>query len=71
MVRIYNARDVMEAQEIVDILKGYDISAFFQNSASGVVAHDISGFGLFGVDVFVDESDENKASKIISGSYEH
>lgn len=29
MVRIYNARDVLEAHEIIDILKGYDIPAFF------------------------------------------
>ena len=66
MVKVYNARDVMEAQEIVEILKENGVPAFFQDSSSGVAAHSISGFGLFGVDVFVDESDEEKASNILN-----
>ncbi len=68
MVRIYNARDVLEAQEIVGILKENGIPAFFQDSARGVAGHDVSGFGLFGVDVFIDEPDEEKALKILGES---
>ncbi|MBO5564177.1 MAG: DUF2007 domain-containing protein [Lachnospiraceae bacterium] len=65
MIRIYNARDALEAEEVVSILKENGIPAYYQDGAGGVVAHDVSGFGLFGVDVYVDDGDTERASQII------
>ena len=70
MIKIYNARDVLEAQEVVNILQKNGIPAYYQDGSGGVAAHDVSGFGLFGVDVFVGESDEEKASKILNDGVE-
>lgn len=65
MVKIYNARDVMEAQEIVNILRENGIPAYHLDGSGGVAAHDISGFGLYGVDVYVDDDDGEKARQVI------
>ena len=65
MIKAYNARDVMEAQEIVDFLKDNGIPAYYQDASGGVVGYTVPGFGLYGVDVYVDESDEERAAEII------
>lgn len=65
MVKAYNARDVLEAQEVVNLLKENGIPAYYQEGSGGVAAHTVSGFGVFGVDVYVDDSDEDKARQII------
>ena len=65
MFKVYNARDVLEAQEVVDILKENDIPAYYQDGSGGVAAHDMSGFGLYGVDVCVDDSDAEKAGQVL------
>ena len=65
MIKIYNARDVLEAEEVVGILKENGIPAYYQDGAGGVAAHDMSGFGLYGVDVYVDDSDAEKAGQVL------
>ena len=65
MTKIYNARDIMEAQEVVNILQENGIPAYYQDGSGGVAAHDVSGFGLYGVDVLVDDADAEKAEQVI------
>lgn len=65
MIKIYNARDVLEAEEVVRILKENGIPAYYQDGAGGVAAHDMSGFGLYGVDVYVDDSEAEKAGQVL------
>ena len=66
MVKIYNAENVVEAEAIVSLLKAIGIPAYHQNSSSGVATHSMSGFSLYGVDIFVDDADEEKAKKILT-----
>ena len=66
MVKIYNAENVVEAEAIVSLLKENGIPAYHQNSPGGVAAHSMSGFSLYGVDVFVDEADAEKAKRLLA-----
>ena len=66
MIRISNAENVVEAEEIVTLLKERGIPAYSQNASGGVAAHSMSGFSLYGVDVFVDEADAEKAKGLIA-----
>ena len=66
MVKIYNAENVVEAEAIVSLLKENGIPAYHQNSPGGVAAHSMSGFSLYGVDIFVDEADAEKAKKFLA-----
>ena len=65
MKKVYNALNVLEAAEVMIVLKEYGIPSYQQNAGAGVVAHDVSGFGLYGVDVFVNDSDSERALEII------
>ena len=66
MVKTYNAENVVEAEAIVSLLKENGIPAYHQNSPGGVAAHSMSGFSLYGVDIFVDEADAEKAKRVLS-----
>lgn len=66
MVKIYNAENVVEAEAIVSLLKENGIPAYHQNSPGGVAAHSMSGFSLYGVDIFVDEADAEKAKRLLT-----
>lgn len=66
MVKIYNAENVVEAEAIVSLLKENGIPAYHQNSPGGVAAHSMSGFSLYGVDIFVDEAYAEKAKKFLA-----
>ena len=54
----------IEAEEIVALLKENGIPAYHQNASGGATTHSMSGFGLYGVDIFVDEADAEKAKRI-------
>ena len=66
MIKIYNAQDAIEAEEIVALLKENGIPAYSQNASGGVAAHSMSGFSLYGVDIFVDEADAEKAKRLLA-----
>ena len=66
MTKIYNAHDAIEAEEIVELLKENGIPAYSQNASGGVAAHSMSGFSLYGVDIFVDEADAEKAKRLLA-----
>ena len=66
MTKVYNAQDAIEAEEIVALLKENGIPAYSQNASGGVAAHSMSGFSLYGVDIFVDEAYAEKAKKFLA-----
>ena len=70
MTKICNATNAIEAERLVAVLKDKEILAYYQDSTSGIAAHDTPGFGLFGVDIYVDDSDVESAKKIIEAIQE-
>lgn len=65
MKTIYNASDIIQANNVIALLKTHGISAYCQDSPNGIIAHGTPGFGAYGVDILVDDSDERKAISII------
>ena len=65
MKKIYNATDVIEAERVITVLKESGIPSYYQDSPHNVTAYGFKGFGLYGVDVFVNDADEEKAQSII------
>ncbi len=66
MLRIYNALNVIEAGLIIAVLKEHDISAYWQNAAGNVIAHEIHGFGIYGIDIYVDDENAEIAKEILN-----
>ena len=66
MRKIYNVPDAIQANNVIALLKSHGISACYQDSPSGVIAHETPGFGAYGVDILVNDFDERKALSIIS-----
>ena len=52
-VKFCNVHDIIEAERIIELLKENEIAAFSQESGDGVSVYGTVGFGLYGVDVFV------------------
>lgn len=63
--KIYNARDIVEAGKIIELLKEHGITAFSQEASANVAMHGMSGFGIYGVDVFVETNEAKKAMQIV------
>ena len=53
-VKFCNVHDIIEAERIIELLKENEIAAFSQESGDGVSVYGTVGFGLYGVDVFVE-----------------
>ena len=65
-VKIYNAQIILEALRIVNILEESGIKAYTVDAKDGITMHSMSGFGVYGVDVFIDEADEDEAMTILT-----
>lgn len=64
-MKIYNAKDIIEANRIVAYLRENGISAYCYDSNSGAHTHMVQGFGLFGVDIFADDREAERARKLM------
>ena len=64
-VKLCNVHDIIEAERMIELLKENGIAAFSQESGDGVSVYSTAGFGLYGVDVFVEEKNEEQARKFI------
>lgn len=64
-VKLCNVHDIIEAERIIELLKENEIAAFSQESGDGVSVYGTAGFGLYGVDVFVEAKNEEQAKKLI------
>ena len=65
MVKVYNAQNIIEAKRIVRILKENRISAFYRQALPAISTHSTYGFGLDGVDILVDDTDEARARTLL------
>ncbi len=63
--KVYNAKDIVEAGRIIEMLKEHGIAAYTQESGASVAMHDASGFGMYGVDVLVKTDEAQKALQMI------
>lgn len=66
-IKIYNARDVVEAGRLIELLNENGIAAFSQESGASVAMHGAAGFGIYGIDVLVRTDEAEKALQIIQG----
>ena len=63
--KIYNAQNIVETEQLVEMLKQNGIVAFSQEPGANVAMHVVSGFGIYGVDIFVKTDDAEKAVQLI------
>ena len=64
-VKLCNVHDIIEAERMIELLKENGIAAFSPESGDGVSVYSTAGFGLYGVDVFVEAKNEEQARKFI------
>ena len=64
-IKIYNAQNIVETEQIMEMLKQNGIVAFSQESGANVAMHGAPGFGIYGVDIFVKTDDAEKAAGVI------
>lgn len=65
MQKIYNAENIIEAEMLVEMLKENGIAAFTQEPSSSVAAYGVAGFGVYGVDIWAEADEAEKAVQII------
>ena len=63
--KIYNAQNIVETEQLVEMLKQNGIAAFSQEAGANVAMHGASGFGIYGVYIFVKTDDAEKAVQLI------
>lgn len=63
--KIYNAQNIVETEQLVEMLKQNGIAAFSQEAGANVAMHGAPGFGIYGVDIFVKTDDAEKAVQLI------
>lgn len=63
--KIYNAENIIEAEMLVEMLKENGIAAFTQEPSSSVAAYGVAGFGVYGVDIWAEADEAEKAVQII------
>ena len=64
-IKIYNAQNIVETEQLVEMLKQNGIVAFSQEAGANVAMHGAPGFGIYGVDIFVKTDDAEKAVQLI------
>ena len=63
--KIYNAQNIVETEQLVEMLKQNGIVAFSQEAGANVAMHGAPGFGIYGVDILVKTEDAEKAVQLI------
>ena len=66
--KIYNAKNIVEAGRIIELLKEQGIVAFSQEAGASVAMHGAPRFGMYGVDVLVEGDEAKKAIQIIEAA---
>lgn len=64
-IKIYNAQNIVETEQIMEMLKQNGIVAFSQESGANVAMHGAPGFGIYDVDIFVKTDDAEKAAELV------
>ena len=63
--RLCNVKDAVEAQLAIKILKDNGIAAYTQDAAPGAGMYTTSGFGLYGVDIYIEEKNAERAAELV------
>ena len=63
--KIYNAQNIVETEQLVEMLKQNGIAAFSQEAGANVAMHGAPRFGIYGVDIFVKTDDAEKTVQLI------
>ncbi len=66
MIKIYNAKDQIEANRLMAFLQAEEIACYTSESGSGEYMHITMGYSVFGVDIYVKEEDAVRAKEIIT-----
>ena len=66
-IKVYTAKDRLEAEMLIDVLKENDIPAYRQGIGSAGIMDIYGGNSTFGEDIFVNEKNVDKALELIKG----
>lgn len=64
-IKIYNAQNIVEAEQLVEMLKQNGIVAFSQEASANVAMYGVSGFAIYSVDIFAKTDDAEKALALL------
>ncbi len=62
-IKIYNAQNIIETEQLMEMLRQNGIMAFSQEASVNVAMHGAHGFGIYGMDIFVKTDDAENASR--------
>lgn len=65
LIKVYNAQNIVEAGQIIELLKENGIIAIEQEAGANVTMYGSTGFGLYGVDILVRSDCVKKALQAI------
>ena len=64
-IKIYNAQNIIETEQLMEMLRQNGIMAFSQEARANVAMHGAPGFGIYGMDIFVKTDDAENAVELI------
>ena len=64
-IKIYNAQNIIETEQLMEMLRQNGITAFSQEASTNVAMHGAPGFGIYGMDIFVKTDDAENAVELI------
>ena len=64
-IKIYNAQNIIETEQLMEMLRQNGIMAFSQEASANVAMHGAHGFGIYGMDIFVKTDDAENAVEVI------
>ncbi len=69
MVKIYNSGNVLETNQILELLKQEGIPAYKKDLGAGGYMTIATGTSFSGADIYVDESQEEKARELVESCF--
>ena len=64
-IKIYNAQNIIETEQLMEMLRQNGIMAFSQEASANVAMHGAPGFGIYGMAIFVKTDDAENAVELI------
>jgi type III secretory pathway lipoprotein EscJ len=67
---LINVKDEFDANRVIELMRSNDINAVKQYSKNSQVTAIYMGISMFGIDIFVEHNQFNKAKSILTNYYE-
>ena len=64
-IKIYNAQNIIETEQLMEMLRQNRIMDFSQEAIANVAMHGAPGFGIYVMDIFVKTYDAENAVELI------